>query len=102
MILTPKAIAEVERLSRDKPILRLSVVGGGCSGLSYKLSFESTIDVNDKVFPNGNVDLIVDARSYLFTKDLTIDFTDGLQGVGFTFTNPNAKRSCGCGSSFST
>lgn len=81
--------------------LRVSVVGGGCSGLSYKLGFEKDPSEKDKVFEFGDVRLWIDPKSALYINGLTLDFSDGLNGKGFVFINPNAKRSCGCGSSFS-
>lgn len=82
--------------------LRVAVVGGGCSGLSYKLNFEKEAAEGDKVFEVHGVKVFLDSKSHLFVNGLTLDFSDGLNGSGFTFNNPNAKSSCGCGSSFST
>lgn len=104
--MTEKAVSEIKRI-RDlektpAEFLRIRVVGGGCSGMSYKLGFESGTQVeSDKVFENDGVKLVVDAKSYLFLQGMTLDFSDGLNGKGFVFDNPNAKRTCGCGSSFS-
>ena len=103
--MTEKAAAQVklikERESQVNHYLRVSVVGGGCSGLSYKLSFEELPKEKDKVGEFFGVKLLADPKSLLFLKGTTLDFTDGLDGQGFVFTNPNAKQSCGCGSSFS-
>ncbi|MCZ6696554.1 MAG: iron-sulfur cluster assembly accessory protein [Acidobacteria bacterium] len=82
--------------------LRVAVVGGGCSGLSYKMNFEKEAAEGDKVFEVHGVKVFLDSKSHLFVNGLTLDFSDGLNGSGFTFNNPNAKSSCGCGSSFST
>jgi iron-sulfur cluster assembly protein len=107
IILTPKAVKEVARLkaaeeNTQNAALRVQVVGGGCSGMSYKLGFESEpAKPTDKVFEQDGVQVIVDSKSYLYLAGMTLDFTDGLNGQGFVFNNPNAKRSCGCGSSFS-
>lgn len=104
IVLSPKAIAEVKRLQSElagSVALRVSVVGGGCSGMSYKLEFIADAAPTDKTFEHDGVKLVTDARSLLFLNGATIDFSDGLNGVGFTFDNPNAKRSCGCGNSFS-
>jgi len=79
----------------------VSVVGGGCSGLSYKLSFEDAPKEKDKTFDNYGVTMLVDPKSLLFLKGIEVDFTDGLSGQGFVFQNPNAKSTCGCGTSFS-
>lgn len=105
--LSDKAILEVRRLrtadpATEKAILRVMVVGGGCSGMSYKLGFESQEPATtDKVFERDGVRLAVDTKSYLFLDGTELDFEDGLNGKGFVFHNPNAKRTCGCGSSFS-
>jgi iron-sulfur cluster assembly protein len=104
---TEKAAKEIQRLQTTDEtaqggMLRVMVVGGGCSGMSYKLGFENQPPASsDKIFEEGGVKLIVDPKSYLFLKDMTLDFSDGLNGTGFVFNNPNAKRTCGCGSSFS-
>jgi len=80
--------------------LRVSVVGGGCSGLSYKLDFDNESQPNDQVFEDNGVKLVTDLKSFLYLCDTTLDFSDGLNGKGFHFINPNASRSCGCGDSF--
>ncbi len=80
--------------------LRVQVVGGGCSGLSYKLNFDSEMKENDKTFEDHGVKVVIDSKSYLYLLGTTLDFEGGLNGKGFSFTNPNAKKSCGCGSSF--
>lgn len=103
--LTAKAAEQVrqiqERESRVGSCLRVSVVGGGCSGLSYKLSFEDAPKEKDKNFEIHGVKIVVDPKSLLFLKGIVVDFTDGLTGQGFVFQNPNAKSTCGCGTSFS-
>jgi iron-sulfur cluster assembly protein len=105
--MTEKAVKEIKRIQENDPSasnahLRVMVVGGGCSGMSYKLGFESTDPgANDKIFERDGVKVIVDAKSFLFLTGTELDFTDGLNGTGFVFKNPNAKRTCGCGSSFS-
>jgi iron-sulfur cluster assembly protein len=78
----------------------VSVVGGGCSGLSYKLDFDNETQPNDQVFEDNGVKLVTDLKSFLYLCDTTLDFSDGLNGKGFHFVNPNASRSCGCGDSF--
>ena len=104
---TAKAISEVKRLIAADPTtvgshLRVMVVGGGCSGMSYKLGFEKTeIGTNDKVFEFEGIKVVCDGKSFLYLAGTELDFSDGLNGTGFTFNNPNAKRTCGCGSSFS-
>jgi iron-sulfur cluster assembly protein len=82
-------------------ILRVSVKGGGCSGMSYKLSFDNQTKDDDKIFEELGVKLAVDKKSYLFLVGMTLDFDGGLNGKGFTFSNPNAQKTCGCGASFS-
>jgi iron-sulfur cluster assembly protein len=104
--MTEKAIQEVKRLQETDSeakagFLRVQVVGGGCSGMSYKLGFDKDQTAADKVFEHGGVKLLVDTKSYLFLQGTQLDFSDGLNGKGFTFSNPNANRTCGCGSSFS-
>ena len=103
---TPKAIAEVKRLIAADPTtvgshLRVMVVGGGCSGMSYKLGFESQpLGASDKTFEKDGVTVVCDAKSFLYLAGTELDFSDGLNGKGFFFNNPNASRSCGCGESF--
>jgi iron-sulfur cluster assembly protein len=104
---TEKAIKEIKRIQASDPAtngghLRVQVVGGGCSGMSYKLGFDKEpTGASDKVFEHGGVKIVVDAKSFLFLNGTELDFSDGLNGTGFTFKNPNAKRTCGCGTSFS-
>lgn len=81
--------------------IRVSVKGGGCSGLMYDLSFDPTIDESDEVFEDKGVKILVDKKSLLYLLGTTLDFSDGLNGKGFQFVNPNASRTCGCGESFS-
>ena len=84
----------------DDNFLRVSVVGGGCSGLSYKLDFDNEPQPRDQVFEDQGVKVVTDLKSFLYLCDTTLDFSDGLNGKGFHFSNPNASRSCGCGESF--
>ncbi|HOL93618.1 MAG TPA: iron-sulfur cluster insertion protein ErpA [bacterium] len=104
--LTEKAAAEVKRLIQAQELpeevgLRVGVRGGGCSGLSYSLNFELEQSEKDRVFHSNGIKLIVDTKSLLYLSGTTVDYTDGLNGSGFLFNNPNATQSCGCGSSFS-
>jgi iron-sulfur cluster insertion protein len=80
--------------------LRVKVVGGGCSGLSYQLALEASPDQADRVFQSSGVTLYVDPKSALFVSGTEIDYTESIMGSGFAFKNPNAKGSCGCGTSF--
>lgn len=81
--------------------IRVSVKGGGCSGLMYDLSFDPEIQDADEVFEDKGVKILVDKKSLLYLLGTTLDFSDGLNGKGFQFVNPNASRTCGCGESFS-
>jgi iron-sulfur cluster assembly protein len=105
LALTEKASKQVKKLLEDQNLhgafLRLGVKGGGCSGLSYSLEFDSELGPHDKKFDVDGVQMVCDAKSYLYLNGVTLDYvTEGLQG-GFTFINPQAKSSCGCGTSFS-
>ncbi|MCX6208675.1 MAG: iron-sulfur cluster assembly accessory protein [Bacteroidetes bacterium] len=80
--------------------LRVGVVGGGCSGLSYKLDFDNEIKPMDQVFEDNGIKVVCDLKSFLYLVNTELDFSDGLNGKGFYFSNPNASRSCGCGESF--
>lgn len=81
--------------------VRVSVKGGGCSGLMYDLDFDEAINPADQVFEDKGVKILVDKKSLLYLLGMTLDFSDGLNGKGFQFINPNASRTCGCGESFS-
>ncbi len=81
--------------------IRVSVKGGGCSGLMYDLDFDTAIHSADQVFEDKGVKILVDKKSLLYLLGTTLDFSDGLNGKGFQFINPNASRTCGCGESFS-
>jgi iron-sulfur cluster assembly protein len=80
--------------------VRVGVVGGGCSGLTYKLDFDNEIKPMDQVFEDKGVKIVCDLKSFLYLVNTELDFSDGLNGKGFYFDNPNASRSCGCGESF--
>lgn len=84
----------------DTYFVRVSVVGGGCSGLSYKMDFDNQAQPNDQVFTDKNIKLVTDMKSLLYLFNTTLEFTDGLNGKGFHFNNPNASRTCACGESF--
>lgn len=81
--------------------VRVSVKGGGCSGLMYDLDFDNQIQESDEIFEDKGVKILVDKKSLLYLLGTTLDFSDGLNGKGFQFINPNASRTCGCGESFS-
>ncbi len=81
--------------------LRLMVKGGGCSGMLYDMKIVESADEKDKVFDIEGVRVIIDPKSYLFLSGITMDFKESMMGRGFTFENPNASNSCGCGTSFS-
>lgn len=80
--------------------LRVGVIGGGCSGLSYKIEFSDKKD-SDNILEYEGFRVFIDPKSAIYLKDSVLDFSDGLKGKGFVFTNPNAQNTCGCGESFS-
>lgn len=80
--------------------IRVSVVSGGCSGLSYKMDFDNQSLDNDQIFEDKGVKVVTDLKSFLYLFDSTLEFSGGLDGKGFYFVNPNAARECGCGESF--
>lgn len=80
--------------------IRVGVKGGGCSGLTYHLEFDNQLSENDKVFEDKGIKIVVDKKSFLYLVGTELDYTDGLNGKGFVFNNPNASRTCGCGESF--
>jgi iron-sulfur cluster assembly protein len=105
MIITDKANIRIKALKQegnldDSYFLRVSVQGGGCSGLSYKLDFDSEIKPGDQEFNENSEKVVCDMKSFLYIAGTELDFSDGLNGKGFQFTNPNASRTCGCGESF--
>jgi len=81
--------------------IRVGVKSGGCSGLSYELTFDKEKQEDDKVFEDNGVKIIVDKKSFLYLVGTTLEYSGGLNGTGFVFNNPNAQRTCGCGESFS-
>jgi len=85
----------------SKDFVRVGVKSGGCSGLSYELTFDKEQYENDKVFENNDIKIVVDKKSFLYLVGTTLDYSGGLNGSGFVFNNPNANRTCGCGESFS-
>jgi iron-sulfur cluster assembly accessory protein len=103
--LTPTAVAKVrEIMAQQNPVpagLRVGVVGGGCSGFSYSMSFENASGLMDKVFDMDGLKVYVDATSLTYLNGCTVDYIETLEGAGFKFDNPQVKSTCGCGSSFS-
>ena len=91
---------EKEQLDKETYFLRVGVKGGGCSGLSYELGFDNIPQEGDNVVEDNGVKIAVDKKSFLYLFGTELDFTDGLNGKGFQFINPNASRTCGCGESF--
>jgi iron-sulfur cluster assembly accessory protein len=102
--LTPTAIAKVkEIMAQQNPVpagLRVGVVGGGCSGFSYSMSFENAAGLMDKSYDFDGLKVYVDATSLMYLNGAQIDYIETLEGAGFKFENPNVKSTCGCGSSF--
>lgn len=101
-----KRINEIrsEQHLSDDAMLRVGVVSGGCSGLTYELDFDKgngESSDNDQFFEDNGIKLVVDMRSFLYLSGTKLDYTEGLQGEGFHFKNPNASRTCSCGESFS-
>ncbi len=102
---TDKAKSRIDELRKTEGHtpdhnIRVSVKGGGCSGLMYDLFFDDTTKETDEVFEDKGVKIFVDKKSLLYLLGTTLDFSDGLNGKGFQFINPNASRTCGCGESF--
>lgn len=84
----------------EESFVRVGVESGGCSGLSYKLSFDKDRNEEDKLFEDNGVRILVDKKSFLYLVGTTLEYFGGLNGKGFVFNNPNAQRTCGCGESF--
>jgi len=103
--LTPTAVSKVkEIMATQDPVptgLRIGVVGGGCSGFSYNMSFENQPGMMDKVFNFDGLKVYVDATSVMYLNGCVVDYVETLEAAGFKFENPNVKSTCGCGSSFS-
>ncbi len=106
VVLTENAAGEVKRIIEDQKleegtVLRVGVTGGGCSGFSYSLGFDRNFDEKvDAKYEYHGVPVVVDKKSALYLDGTTVDFYNGIEKRGFTFDNPNAVKSCGCGSSF--
>ncbi|MBK5286645.1 MAG: iron-sulfur cluster assembly accessory protein [Bacteroidia bacterium] len=95
-----KAIELMSVENRPDSFIRVGVDGGGCSGLTYKLEFDNQMKEGDKVFEDKGMKIVCDRKSFLYLVGTELDFSDGLNGKGFQFHNPNASRTCGCGESF--
>jgi len=105
IIITDKAIQQIKTIAQTENTdgtkgLRLAVTGGGCSGLSYKIEFGPQKD-RDNILDFSGIKILIDPKSVIYLKGIVLDFKDGLNGKGFSFDNPNAKNTCGCGESFS-
>lgn len=103
---TEEAKSQVARLKESQDaspdaFIRVGVKGGGCSGLTYELDFDTEMKDTDKIFEDNGVKIAVDKKSFLYLAGTTLDYSGGLNGKGFNFVNPNASRTCGCGESFS-
>jgi len=101
---TPKAIDKIRQAFAKQGVqgvLRLGVLGGGCSGLSYQFKFDTKQRPTDKVFEFDGVKVVVDPKSLLYLHGMTLDYKESLMQSGFVFENPNAQKGCGCGTSFS-
>ena len=107
IFVSEKAKVQVQKLMEEMGVagdpsyfLRVSVVGGGCSGLSYKMDFDNVSKPTDQVFEHNGVKVVTDLKSFLYLVNTVLDFSEGLNGKGFFFNNPNTSRTCGCGESF--
>jgi iron-sulfur cluster assembly protein len=108
IFVSEKAAGKVRELMQEAGVendpsyfLRVGVVGGGCSGLSYKMDFDNEIGPTDQQFDDNGIRVVTDLKSFLYLVNTVLEFSDGLNGKGFYFANPNASRTCGCGESFS-
>ena len=106
LTLTPKAAEKVREIRDLEGLgeqgLRVRVIGGGCSGFSYDLFFEDETNELDQTFESFGIPIYIDMMSYQYLEGTEIDYVEGLHGAGFKFLNPEAKSTCGCGSSFAT
>ena len=108
IFISEKAAVTVRELMQEAGVaedpsyfLRVGVAGGGCSGLSYKMDFDNEIGPTDQQFEDQGIKIVTDLKSFLYLVNTVLEFSDGLNGKGFHFANPNASRTCGCGESFS-
>ena len=107
VLVTDKALTRIrsamakEGISPEQGGLRLGVQGGGCSGLSYNIRFDTQLRERDRIFQSSDVRVFVDPKSFIYLHGMTLDYQETLMQQGFVFVNPNASKSCGCGTSFS-
>ncbi len=107
LTITPRAldqlmsVAQADGTDIAEHLLRVAVVPGGCSGLTYQLGWDTTIQEQDEIATVGDLRVVMDLKSQLYVEGTELDFTDGLDGQGFHFANPQATRTCACGESFS-
>ena len=95
-----QTVASTEGVDLESSHLRVAVIPGGCSGLTYDLGWDSQVSEGDTVFPVAGLSVVVDRRSRLYLDGVELDYTDGFEGKGFHFANPQAARTCACGESF--
>jgi len=105
IVITEKAVKEIKKIMGENKVpetfgLRVGVKGGGCSGLTYSLGFDEAAKEGDTTIDQYEVKLFIDGKSLFYLSGTVLDFTDGLNGKGFVFNNPNATKTCGCGESF--
>jgi len=103
--LTEKALSEIRRIMSENKVpenfgVRVGVKGGGCSGFTYTLGFDGEAKEGDTIIEDNEVKLFIDGKSLFYLSGTELDFSDGLNGKGFVFSNPNATKTCGCGESF--
>ncbi len=103
--LTEKALTEIKRIMSENKVpesygVRVGVKGGGCSGFTYTLGFDGEVKEGDTIIVDREVKLFIDGKSLFYLSGTELDFSDGLNGKGFVFSNPNATKTCGCGESF--
>ncbi len=104
--ITHRALDKIQEIARHDAVdfatslLRVAVVPGGCSGLTYELGWDTTVQEGDRITAYGEVRVVMDRRSHLYVEGSELDFSDGLEGKGFHFLNPQAARTCACGESF--
>jgi iron-sulfur cluster assembly protein len=105
LFVSDKAKTRIEQIMNEQKMapgyfVRVTVQGGGCSGLSYKMDFDNKLNPDDQEFEDKGIKLVTDLRSFLYVCNTMLEYSDGLNGKGFQFQNPNATRTCACGESF--